>query len=1189
MTKALFRETLRSIWRTKARFVSLIAIVALGISFFAGIKAAYPDLHETAVRYYRKNNLMDVWMISTIGFTDSDVEKIKGVEGVENAAGSKFVDTAVVVDGELVSNTGGSQIICRSYGFDVEKARSFETGVEDPSYINRLTLIDGRYPQKANECLVDRNSVSTPKEFVIGNTICLEGIEESLEGKLSTTEFEIVGVIETPRYVSIERGQTTVGSGSLGCFIYIPNEAFTIPFYSEMCVSLKGVDDSAPYSEEYFNTVEKTIEKIEAISQSCLEASAEEVKNYYGKDLNEQKQKLEDGKKQIEEGLSSASQEISQGEAQIRQGEAQLASARAKAKAEFDAKYKELISGKSKYAAGLKEYNEKLQNYNKAKDIYDAAKESYSYVSDVSELKSKLEEAERVEAQLEALEADLQAAKENEPTLQAKVDTLNATRNSLASQLAQYENPPAGTVDEPAPDHSAEIAGLRAKIAEIDQEILDNKTALYNCQDNIYDLEAKITELKANPSYKYKLATQLSIGTIEQVGKELEKAEKQLKDAEQQLAKAKKTLEDGGLQLEGGWDQYNAMLAKANGEFAASESQLNSGRARLAASKSEYSQKVSELKIQQDEAQYKIDEAEKILNDAVSNRNWYVYDRNSIPGYEGYGQTAENMKAFATLFPLFFFVVAALVCLTTMTRMVDEERTQLGTLKALGYSEKNIRQKYLFYSFFASIIGSAIGLSVGLVVFPKAIFSAYSLMYNMPDLAILYPWQYMLSGTLFATFSTVSVSYVACRKEMKSVPAQLMRPKAPKAGKRILLEKIPFIWKGMNFTSKVTARNIFRNKKRFIMTLIGIGGCTALLLTGFGLSDSINAIISTQYGRNGIVHADCQIAFKNSQKLSESSDEDSVYQKLCKNENSKDVMMFHSKSVTAFSDSTDETYSVFFFVPQNNDDLKKYVVLQDRLTKNPCSLTDDGVLISEKIATKLGVSVGDNIKLKFSESETHEFPVTAIVENYTYHYVYISPALYRQTFDEEPAFNYAYVNYTDEITGSDSESVRSEAQESLNSYYEVTAVIDIVQTSESFGRMFKSLDYVIMVFIASAALLAFVVLYNLTNININERKREIATLKVLGFHNYESTSYIGRENMVITVLGTIGGLIVGIFLHRFVIEMAEVNVVMFGRTIDWTSYVWAVVLTFVFSLIVSVIMSISIKRIHMVESLKSIE
>ncbi|MBQ7654540.1 MAG: FtsX-like permease family protein, partial [Clostridia bacterium] len=989
---------------------------------------------------------------------------------------------------------------------------------------------------------------------------------------------------------SIERGQTTVGSGSLGCFIYIPDTAFTIPFYSEMCVIVSGVDDSAPYSDSYFDSVSKTIEKIQAVSKECLDVSAVEIKEYYSKDLNEQKKKFEEGKKQIEEGLASASQEISSGEEKVRQGEAQLESARATAEAEFNKKYQELLSGDSKYAAGLKEYNEKYEEYLQNKQRLETAKAAYSSIDNIASLKQRLNDSEKIAAQIDLLNAEISSAKETEAALKSKSDSLAASKSSLLAQLAEYENAPTGTEEEPAYDYSSEIASTRASIAQVEQEIAENAQALSSCSAEILDKQARVNELKNDPKFiADTTAIRLSIYTLEQGSSYLSDLEKQLKDAESQLAAAKKKLDDSGIQLSGGWEQYNSMLAKTKNELASSESELASGKAKLAASKSEYSKQVEDLKIQQDEAQYKIDEAEKMINAVVENRNWYVYDRNSIPGYEGYGQTAENMKAFATIFPMFFFVVAALVCLTTMTRMVDEERTQLGTLKALGYSERSIRSKYLFYSFFASIIGSAIGLSVGLIVFPKAIFSAYSLMYNMPKLVILYPWQYMLSGTLFATLSTMSVSYIACRKEMKSAPAQLMRTKAPKAGKRILLEKIPFIWKHMNFTSKVTARNIFRNKKRFIMTLIGIGGCTALLLTGFGLSDSINAIITTQYGKEGIVHADCQVAFKNSQTASESKDEDSIYQKLIKDENTKDVMMFYSKNITAFSDTTDETYSVHFFVPQNNEDLKKFVVLQDRTTKTPYSLTDDGVLVTEKIATKLGVKVGENIKLKFSESEVREFPVTAIVENYTYHYVYISPALYTKTYSQEPSFNYAFVNYVDAIDSSESESVRSDAQEKLNSYYDVTAVIDIVQTSESFGRMFRSLDYVIMVFIVSAALLAFVVLYNLTNININERKREIATLKVLGFHNYESTSYIGRENFVITILGTIGGLIAGIFLHRFVIEVAEVNIVMFGRTIDWTSYVWAVVLTFVFSLIVSVIMSVTIKRIHMVESLKSIE
>lgn len=1183
MTSTLFRETLRSIRKTKARFISIIAIVALGISFFAGIKAAHPDMHETAVRYYEKNNLMDIWMVSTIGFSDEDINKIRNVEGVENAMGSKFVDGAVEVNGEPVSDMGGSQTICRVYGLDINKAINFENGENDPTYINRVTLLDGRYPQNPGECLVDQNGVATPKEFVVGNKITVVGVEENLDKQLRKTEFTIVGIIRTPRYVSIERGQTTVGSGSLGCFIYVPEDAFEIPFYSEICVKAEVDKSSSPYSDLYFKKVQSIIENINKISSSCLDYTSGQVKEYFSIELEEAKLEYAAAEADAKAQIDNATEELKKNEDKINNSQAQLQAAKEQAEREFQQKYQQLISGQSQYAQGLEEYNTKYNQYLSYKSRLDSAKKSFSrYENQLPSLKETYNYSVKVKKEISELQQTrnniLNQIKENE----TKISFLN-------QQISDLENATTSSEDETLPDYSYKIESLRSQVNDLKAEN-EQLTIRSN------EISNQISQKQSDSKYdKNTSSLSLRISFIENLADEVKNYEKQLQSAKVELDKAKKQLEDAGLKIDDGWEQYNAALEKANNELQTNSEALSDAKEQYNNATVEYSKGKEEAMAKLDEARYAIEQSEEKINASLNNKQWYLNDRNALPGYEGYGQTAENMKAFSTVFPLFFFLVAALVCLTTMTRMIDEERTQLGTLKALGYSSSSIRAKYLFYSFLASIIGCILGLSFGLVVYPKAIFSAYSLMYCMPDLVILYPVKYMLSGTVFATATTMLATYFACRREMKSCPSQLMRPKAPKAGKRIFLEKIPFIWKRMNFTSKVTARNIFRNKKRFIMTLIGIAGCSALLLTGFGLSDSIDAIITTQYGKEGIIHADCQIAFKNSQPADKQSE---IYNSLVNNKNISEVMMFYSKSTTAFCEENSEEFTVNFVVPQHKEMLPDFVKLQDRKTKEKHLLTDAGrsddfgVLISEKIAKELNVRVGEAIKLKYND-DVLELPVSAIIENYTYHYVYMSPERYMDVFKEAPSFNYAYIRYSDAIRNIENDAernrVRTENAEFMMKFNDINAVIDIVNSSESFSTMFESLDSVIMLFIVSAAALAFVVLYNLTNININERKREIATLKVLGFHNYQSTSYIGRENFIITILGTIIGVFAGIFLHKFVVEVAEVNVVMFGRTINYMSYIWSVVLTFVFSILVSIFMSFNIKRIHMVESLKSIE
>lgn len=1183
MTSTLFRETLRSIRRTKARFISIIAIVALGISFFAGIKAAHPDMHETAVRYYEKNNLMDIWMVSSIGFSDEDINKIRNVEGVENAMGSKFVDGSVEVNGEPVSDIGGSQTICRVYGLDINKAINFENGENDPTYMNRVTLLEGRYPQNPGECLVDQNGVATPKEFVLGNKITVSGVEENLDKQLRKTDFTIVGIIRTPRYVSIERGQTTVGSGSLGCFIYVPEDAFQIPFYSEICVKAKDVNRSSPYSDLYFKKVETVIENINKISSSCLDYTSTQVKEYFSIELEEAKAEYAIAEADANAQIENATEELKKNEDKINDSQSQLQTAKEQAEKEFQQKYQELISGQSQYAQGLTEYNAKYNQYLSYKSGLEKAKEVFApYEDQLPSLKETYNYSVKVKSEISSLQESknniLNQIKENE----TKISFLN-------HQINELENATTSSPDEIIPDNSQKIENLRNQVNSLKEE---NE----QLTDRSNDISNQISQKESDPKYnKNTSSLKLRINFIDGLADEVKDQERQLATAKSELDKAKNQLENAGLKIDDGWEKYNAALEKANEELQTNSEALSNAKEQYDNATVQYSKGKEEALAKLDEARYAIEQSEEKINASINNKQWFLYDRNALPGYEGYGQTAENMKAFSTVFPLFFFLVAALVCLTTMTRMIDEERTQLGTLKALGYSSSSIRTKYLFYSFFASIIGCVLGLSFGLVVYPKAIFSAYSLMYCMPDLVILYPAKYMLSGTLFATATTMLATYFACRREMKSCPAYLMRPKAPKIGKRIFLEKIPFIWKRMNFTSKVTTRNIFRNKKRFIMTLIGIAGCSALLLTGFGLSDSIDAIITTQYGKDGIIHADCQIAFKNSQPADQQSE---IYTNLVNNKNISEVMMFSSKSVTAFCEEKSEEFAVNFVVPQKKELLPDFVKLQDRNTKEKYLLTDTGnsndfgVLVSEKIAKELNVKVGESIKIKYN-NDILELPVGAIIENYTYHYIYMSPERYKAVFNEVPSFNYAYIRYSDAIRSIENDAerskIRTENAEFMMKFNDINAVIDLVDSSESFSTMFESLDSVIMLFIVSAAALAFVVLYNLTNINLNERKREIATLKVLGFHNYQTTSYIGRENFVITILGTILGVFAGIFLHRFVVEVAEVNVVMFGRTINYMSYIWSIVLTFVFSILVSIFMSFNVKRIHMVESLKSIE
>ncbi len=1127
MSRGLIKEALRSIAKNKARFISIIAIVAVGISFYAGISAAGPDMKQTAVDYFNDNNLMDIWMVSTVGFNENDVEQIKKVEGVESAVGSKFADGTVVVDGRTAANVDGGQAICRAYGLDFDLARR-----NDKDYINKLTLIDGRLPEKENECLIDQSDMATPKGFEIGKKIKMVGIEENIENKLNVTEYEIVGVIRTPRYISFERGLTDVGSGTLGCFIYVPETAFKLDYYTEICVTVDGADEFYPFSKEYYDHIEPVIKDIQKISSAQLEVRVSEVTKEYNEQLKEYETEYEQKKAEIDAELGDAFTELEYYRNLVATGDAEIAAAEAQIEALLSNKDQQITQGQNQYAVAKKQYDDKCK--------------------ELEEAKKQIEENEKL---LETLPGEIE-------TVDERIDVLKAEMKELDLIIPKVDK-----VDENG-NIVYDKQGNPKKVHTSDPLFADLVTSYNEKKTESQDLAYKKIEYEI---------------TLSQIKKNLPAAKTSIVEAEKQLAEAKKELDKYGNQIAGAPEEIERRIAEARVQINAKKKELEEGKAKLAEYDVEYNAAYEEAYAKLDEAKYNIEEAKAKIESATTNPQWLVQNRTALPGYENYGQTAGNIEAFAKVFPVFFFFVAAMVVLTTMTRMVDEDRTQIGTLKALGFTDRSIRAKYLIYSLVATFIGSIIGLVAGFFAYPNAIMQAYKVVFQLPELTILFPAKLIILGTLFSVASTTIATYLSCRKEMAAKPSDLMRAKAPRSGRRVFLEKIPFIWKRMNFSAKVTTRNLFRNKKRVFVTFFGIIGCMALLLTGFGLNDSINQILTAQYGEGGVSSFDAQIALKNSQI---SANESPIYNNVLKNENIKDAMMFYNKTVEGSSEKSDDTLSVYLLVPQSAKKINEFVDFRSRTSDKTYNLTSDGVLITEKFAKRMNVSVGDAINLKFNDELTLKLAVTGIVENYAFHYVYMSPTLYSQIFQAPVPFNYMYAKYADGIRGT---TKADDVATELMKYNDINAVVDAEQTIKTFDELFDCLNLVIAIFIISAALLAFIVLYTLTSININERRREIASLKVLGFYDRESTSYVSRENYIITAIAIAVGLVLGHYLHKLVVAQAEVNVVMFGRVIEPLSYIYAVGLTLIFAIIVNVVMHFVIKRIDMVESLKSVD
>lgn len=647
--------------------------------------------------------------------------------------------------------------------------------------------------------------------------------------------------------------------------------------------------------------------------------------------------------------------------------------------------------------------------------------------------------------------------------------------------------------------------------------------------------------------------------------------EQQKANAEQQLADAKTELDDGYAQLDA---QAAQMRAAGYPEDAITQT-LADARAELDAGLAEYEENRAKAEQELADAEQQLRDAERRLAE-VPEGEWYVMTRQDNLSFASFEGNAQKIAAIAVVFPVFFFMVAVLVALTTMTRMVEEQRVQIGTFKALGYSNTAIMRKYVLYAGSATLLGSAAGLSVGMQLFPTILWNAYGIMYNLPPLQTPFRLQYALIAFLGALLCTMLATVSACRASLKECAAQLMLPKAPKAGKRVLLEHITPIWKRMRFTHKVTVRNLMRYKKRFFMTVVGIAGCTALLLTGFGLSDSINDIMDRQYTELNHYHAVVMLRDADALDSPEISD---ALKHLGKPDT---VLPVHQESCTiAANDKSQEAY---LFVPEDLEAFPKLLTMRNRKSGEHLELTEDAVLLTEKAAETMRLSVGDTLELKRDDNSHVSVMIGGIAENYVNAYVYMHPALYEKLYAQSPDFTVLLAD----LSSTDSALHENFAEEMLrcDSVAMVTMVDDM---RESFRNMVTSIDYIIVVLIICAGLLAFVVLYNLMNINITERERELATIKVLGFYEGEVGAYVFRETLILSAFGAAAGLVLGIFLHGFVVRTAEVDMAMFGREIAPSSFVYAAVLTMVFSLIVCLCMFPKLRRINMVESLKSVD
>lgn len=1124
--RAIRKDFYVEIRKSLGRFLSIFFIVAMGVAFFSGIRAGEPDMRYSGDAYFDRNNVMDLWVIGTLGLTEKDIEALKETEGVETVEPGYSADMLLNVEGNY-------------------KVLHVASVLED---MNKYTVEEGRMPEKSGECFMDGDFLKA-HGFQIGDKITLSsGTKDAVTDTLKTDTFEIVGSGSSSMYFTYARGSSTVGNGEVSGFIGVLPEDFGLEAYTECYVSVKDAKALTAFTSQYDAKVEKVQENIEEIADEQGKRRVDEIREEAEAELADAQAELDKGKKEAEEKLTDAKKQIDDGEKQLQEGKEQLK----KANDELQSGKNKLYASQKEVDAAKKEISDGWSQYNTAKKEFDAQEAAFKeqYDTGMAEIAKGEEELAKAWDDFNSQKAEYDSG----------VTALAQAKELLAKLLASLESgmlPP-----EQIPQIQAQADALKAEIAE-KEPVLQAAGAQIAAAQAILEQKQQEADVQFAEAKK-----QLEQGqaAIEAGRQQLEASRKKLVEGEEQAKKGQK-------QIDAGWSKIH------DGEKQKTESEtlVAENEEKLAKAKEEYEQGKAEAEQEIHDGEEKIKDAQLEIN-KIENAQWYVQDRSALLEYTGFGDNADRIRAIAKVFPILFFIVAALISLTSMTRMVEEQRTQIGTLKALGYGKLSIAGKYLNYALLATVGGSIFGVLFGEKVFPYIIVTAYKIMYtHVPDVVIPYNWEYGIMAAGAAILCTGLATLLACYKELASQPAVLMRPPAPKQGKRVFLERIPFIWKHLSFIWKSTIRNLIRYKKRFFMTVFGIGGCMALMIVGFGLRDSIFAIGKLQYGELQLYDG---MVILNTDAEEEDRKEPAKY--LSSEKEVSDIMEGYSKRVTISKGK--EEQEVYLSVPSDLEKNKEFQVFRNRITKKEFELEKNSVILTEKAAQLLDVEKGDKIVLEDKDEKQAELQVTDICENYMEHYLYIPPETYREIYGEDMEPNTVYFK----MKNFNEKGVKEIGENILDK----RGALNVTYTYNIQGQlddMLESLDIVIVVLIISAGLLAFVVLYNLNNINITERKRELATIKVLGFYDKEVSAYVLRENILLTIIGVVVGIALGSILHRFVIVTVEIDSVMFTRIIENISFVLSAALTCMFSFLVNAVMYFKLKKIDMVESLKSVE
>ena len=1015
MKSALLKDSIKEIKNTYKRFLSILVMAFLGVGFFAGMRAASPDMVDTIDQYYKESQVYDIKILSTLGLTNDDIDAISEIDEIENTVGTYETEGKIEIDNKEI----------------ITKIMSVEK-------LNKPILLQGNLPKTQNECVVE-DSFLTANHKSIGDTIEVEAEKtKNDEGEeveyLNKNILKIVGTVKSPLYISRDRGTSSLGSGKIDYYIYVPKENIKAnEIYTNIYIKLKNSENYTTSSEKYEEYIAEVKEKIEAIKEEREKARHDKLVDIATRKVKEAEEKLNENKQNAQQQIEEAKQEIENGKNKIEKAEVKLNSSKKEADTKFKSAYNQIQMAKKSIFQNETQLNQKEQEAGQQ----------------ITELEIKKQE------------------------LQTQFDTIENNLTQLETQYNQIKDNP--------------------NISEEQKQMLENKIQML------------------------KQSKQTIKEGIEQINNGITTGKQEIENAKTQLQNAKNELTKKEKQYEATKTATYSSLENAKIEIEKSKTELEKGEKELEEKQEEFKDKIADAESKL------IDSREKIAN--IENPTWYVLDRYSNTGYNSFIQDTESIENISKVFPIVFFMVALLISLTSMTRMVEEQRTQIGTLKALGYNKLQIASKYVIYAGLACVIGGVLGMSVGFVLLPQIIWTMYQMMYQMTD-NIHISFNIIIGGMglLLICVCIIGATIYAVLKELVQTPSTLMRPKAPKMGKRVLLEKIPFIWKRLSFSQKVTVRNIFRYKKRFLMTIIGILGCTALIVVGFGVRDSIRCIMPNQFEK--VFNYDMQIGLKNG--LEDEQKQKYIISLQEKTELEKVVETYMTSNIAKNQENEED---VQIIVPKEPKDLDEVINLTDVKTGEKVQLEENAICLTDKVAELLNVKQGDTITLKDSKDKERQVKISNIVENYVYHYVYMSRITYENLYGE---------NYTTNMLFTKNNNLSEEQETNLATEIMNQSEVASISRNSSIMNLLddtmKSLNYVVIILIVSAGLLAFVVLYNLSNVNISERIRELATIKVLGFYDKEVYSYVTRETVILTAIGIVLGLISGYFLNYFIIR-----------------------------------------------------